>query len=120
MILSLGTYFDINNPPNHRDCHRYYSYAKTLLSASDFMVKSSLAAVQTLHLMGTYLLNRKSTGGDSYWPLLQMKMGIIKGMGLNRDGAKWGFSETLLNERRRTFWESHSMEVFQVSSLIIN
>ena len=47
-------------------------------------------------------------------------MGNIKGMGLNRDDTKLRFSETLLNERRRKFWKSHSMEVFQVNFLIIN
>ena len=44
----------------------------------------------------------------------------IKGMGLNRDDAKLRFSETLLNERRRTFWKSHSTEVFQANFQIIN
>ena len=35
------------------------------------VIKSSFATVQTLQLMDTYLLNRKSIGDGPYWPLLQ-------------------------------------------------
>ena len=114
MILSLGIYFDITKPQNHQDCTKYYTFSKSLLSASEFMTKCSIATAQTLHLMGSYLLNKnRISGGDAYWPLLGIKMRIIQAMGLHRDGERWGFSQKLLNERRRTFWESHTIDVFQ-------
>ncbi|TIA85374.1 hypothetical protein E3P99_04014 [Wallemia hederae] len=114
MILAIGLHCDINEPFGHPDCHKYFCSAKTILNASEFMTKCSLATSQTLHLMGSYLLNRnRLSGADSYWPLLGVQMRIIQAMGLHRDGARWGFDQRQLNERRRTFWESHTIDVFQ-------
>lgn len=114
MILAIGLHCDIDAPFGHPDCHKYYCSAKTLLNASEFMTKCSLATAQTLHLMGSYLLNRnRISGADSYWPLLGVQMRIIQAMGLHRDGGRWGFDARQLNERRRTFWECHTIDVFQ-------
>ncbi|TIA79246.1 hypothetical protein E3P89_03431 [Wallemia ichthyophaga] len=114
MILAIGLHCDVDEPFGHPDCHKYFCSAKTLLNASEFMTKCSLATAQTLHLMGSYLLNRnRLSGADSYWPLLGVQMRIIQAMGLHRDGARWGFDQRQLNERRRTFWESHTIDVFQ-------
>lgn len=114
MILAIGLHCDIDEPFGHPDCHKYFCSAKTLLNASEFMTKCSLATAQTLHLMGSYLLNRnRLSGADSYWPMLGVQMRIIQAMGLHRDGARWGFDQRQLNERRRTFWESHTIDVFQ-------
>lgn len=114
MVFALGVYFDVNVSTDHPDSQRYYSYSKALLSAGDFLVKSSIPAAQTLHMMGIYLLNRnRLSGADSYYPLLGVQLRITRAMGLHRDGQRWGFQGNDLNERRMAFWETQTMDVFQ-------
>ncbi|EOQ98759.1 hypothetical protein J056_002869 [Wallemia ichthyophaga EXF-994] len=114
MVFALGVYFDTTRSTDHPDSQRFYSYSKSLLSAGDFLVKSSIPAAQTLHMMGLYLLNRnRLSGADSYYPLLGVQLRIARAMGLHRDGARWGFTQAELNERRMTFWETQTMDVFQ-------
>lgn len=114
MVFALGVYFNTTLSIDHPDSQRFYNYSKSLLSAGDFLVKSSIPAAQTLHMMGLYLLNRnRLSGADSYYPLLGVQLRIARAMGLHRDGARWGFTEAELNERRMTFWETQTMDVFQ-------
>ncbi|KAK8846529.1 hypothetical protein IAR55_005615 [Kwoniella newhampshirensis] len=41
--------------------------------------------------------------------------GVQALMGLHRDGARWNLPEEVVEERRRVFWEAHTIEVFQAN-----
>lgn len=74
MILCLGALFDLNSAPYNQLSKRYYALAKASLAVDS---TGSVVSVQTVMLMGTYLLNEHShatSGGEEFWPLLGLAM----------------------------------------------
>jgi len=42
-------------------------------------------------------------------------MRIIQAMGLHRDPTRWNLPASVVEERRRVFWESHAADIFQAN-----
>lgn len=112
-IFSLGVLFDPTVPALHPDARKWYDLAETCLKSTDYLTNPSLATVQTIHLLGIYILNSRIDGAETYWPVLGTAMRLCQSMGLHRDGSNWGLASSELESRRRTFHELLSSDRLQ-------
>ncbi|OCF30850.1 hypothetical protein I317_05061 [Kwoniella heveanensis CBS 569] len=116
IILALGALHSLELRPNDPAADNYCKLSQACLAKGDFLVHTTLAGVQTLHIMGHFMLEtEKGRNGDSAWPLWGMAMRLSQAMGLHRDGARWNLSPEVVEERRRVFWESFSVDIFQAN-----
>ncbi|RSH90304.1 hypothetical protein EHS25_001638 [Saitozyma podzolica] len=116
IVLAMGVAQNLALAPGDYLGDEYYSYSKECLTKGNFMIHNTLAGVQTLSVMAHYLLGTdKGRDGDSAWPLWGLAMRLAQAMGLHRDGAQWGLASDVVDDRRRVFWECHSVEVFQAN-----
>nr|XP_031857529.1 uncharacterized protein CI109_007089 [Kwoniella shandongensis]KAA5524601.1 hypothetical protein CI109_007089 [Kwoniella shandongensis] len=116
MILALGTVQNLELPPHDESAEEYIALGKACLSKGDFLNHGTIAGVQALITMAHYHLEtEQGRDGDVSWPLWGLAMRIIVSMGLHRDGARWNLPEEVVEERRRVFWEAHTIEVFQAN-----
>ncbi|CDZ98883.1 Zn(2)-C6 fungal-type DNA-binding domain [Phaffia rhodozyma] len=112
MVLCLGALFDLNNPPFNQRARRYCDLAKLCLAINP---SGSVAYIQAIQLMGSYLLNgtKATSGGEQFWPLLGLAMKHLTAVGLHRDGARWGLDPAEVDMRRRLFWECSFLDAIQ-------
>ncbi|WWC88880.1 uncharacterized protein L201_003795 [Kwoniella dendrophila CBS 6074] len=116
IILALGALHSLELRPNDPSAENYCNLSKACLAKGDFLVHTTLAGVQTLHIMGHYMLEtEKGRNGDSAWPLWGMAMRLSQAMGLHRDGARWNLPAEVVEQIRRVFWECFSVEIFQAN-----
>ncbi|KAF7316142.1 Zn(2)-C6 fungal-type domain-containing protein [Mycena indigotica] len=116
MVLAVGTYFDLNHPPETLTpvAARYFELAVAALNVTIPLKLDTIPAVQTLHLMALYFLSTQGeAGGEPAWQLLGMAMRSIQAQGCHRDGSRWGLPGPELEERRRVFWETHMYDRIQ-------
>ncbi|PLW13125.1 hypothetical protein PCANC_16228 [Puccinia coronata f. sp. avenae] len=109
-IFSLGVLFDPSVQALHPDARKWHDTAETCLRSTDYLCNPSLAIVQTIHMMGTYIMNSRADGAETFWPVLGTAMRLCQSMGLHRDGSNWGLHSSELESRRRTFHEILSLD----------
>ncbi len=86
----------------------YFSAASSLLTIpkSHFMMRHSLASIECLHMMVTYLFTTGQTdAAKAAWPLLGTCVRLACGMGLHKDSGTWGLNGRDRHERERLWWE---------------
>lgn len=86
----------------------YFSSASSLLTMPKlhFMVQHSLAAVECLHMMVTFLFSTGQPGSaKAAWPLLGMCIRVGCALGLHRDASSWGVMGQEKTQRERLWWE---------------
>ncbi|WWC65511.1 uncharacterized protein I303_108129 [Kwoniella dejecticola CBS 10117] len=116
IILAMGALHSLELRANDPLAEHYCNLAKACLAKGDFLVNTTLAGVQSLHIMAHFMLEtEKGRNGDSAWPLWGMAMRLSQAMGLHRDGARWNLPAEVVEERRRVFWESYSSDIFQAN-----
>ncbi|WWC94364.1 hypothetical protein V866_001206 [Kwoniella sp. B9012] len=115
-VLAMGALHNLELRPNDPLAENYCNLAKGCLAKGDFLVNTTLAGVQALHIMAHVMLEtEKGRNGDSAWPLWGMAMRLAQAMGLHRDGARWNLPQEVVEERRRVFWEIYSVDIFQAN-----
>ncbi|WWC72368.1 uncharacterized protein I206_106330 [Kwoniella pini CBS 10737] len=114
LLLAAGALMDLSRPPHNELARQCFNGARACLLLDS---SHSMTYVQCIFLYGLYLMNGGTdvSGGDTFWPLLRMGMGICEAIGLHRDGSHWNLNTSL--ERRIVFWEIHGMDVLQSVSL---
>ncbi|KAK6909911.1 hypothetical protein L486_00437 [Kwoniella mangroviensis CBS 10435] len=116
IVFAMGALHSLELRPNDPLAENYCNLAKICLAKADFLVNTTLAGVQALHIMAHYMLEtERGRNGDSAWPLWGMAMRLLQAMGVHRDGARWNLPHEVVEERRRVFWESYSVDVFQAN-----
>ncbi|CAO1616769.1 unnamed protein product [Jaminaea pallidilutea] len=114
-VLSLGVLFDV--APGAKEsgaAEHFYQCSWAALSFSNLNNHNSIESVQTIHLIGQYLCNRKSgRNADSFYPLIGYAVRSAVSMGLHRDAQAWNLSKKELQERRRLFWELFACDAFR-------
>ena len=106
LVFALGTTFSAN--PCAASSSYYFSSASALLTLSNthFLVRHSLAAIECLHMMVSYLFTTgDSTAAKAAWPVLGICVRLACGMGLHRDSGTWGLAGRDKAERERLWWE---------------
>ena len=75
---------DLVLPSSDVVADRFFHASKLCLT---FDSSQSLRYVQAIIVYGYYAMNgtHQISGGDSFWPLLRMAMGIVEALGLHRD-----------------------------------
>ncbi|RSH80750.1 hypothetical protein EHS25_007086 [Saitozyma podzolica] len=104
IVFALGALHNLELPANDPSAEEYLSLSQACLAMGDFMRFTTIAGVQAL------LETEIGRNGDSAWPLDGPANGQ---MGLHRDGAKWNLPAETVEERRRVFWETYTIDVFQ-------
>jgi len=112
-IFSLSVLFDPTIQALHPDARKWHDAAETCLRSTDYLSSPSLAVVQAIHAMGTYIMNSRVDGAETFWPILGTAMRLCQSMGLHRDGSNWGLQSSELESRRRTFHEILSLDRLQ-------
>ncbi|WAR60197.1 hypothetical protein PtB15_9B134 [Puccinia triticina] len=112
-IFSLSVLFDPAVQALHPDARKWHDAAETCLRSTDYLSSPSLAIVQAIHAMGTYVMNSRADGAETFWPVLGTAMRLCQSMGLHRDGSNWGLQSSELESRRRTFHEILSLDRLQ-------
>ncbi|WOO86263.1 putative transcriptional regulatory protein [Vanrija pseudolonga] len=111
IVFAMGTYFNLELPPDDPGVEDYLNLSQCCLAKADFITKHTLAGVQTLHIMASLKLGLDTgRNGDNAWPMFGLMLRIIQAMGLHRDGTRFGLSEEAADERRRVFWEGYSLD----------
>ncbi|WWC65494.1 uncharacterized protein I303_108112 [Kwoniella dejecticola CBS 10117] len=114
MVFAMGAIHNVDMPADDPMGDDFVACARDSLAKGNFMIDSSLSGLRALNIMAHYHLETdRGRNGDWAWPLWGLAMRIIQAMGLHRDGERWKLSPQIVNERRRMFWETHSVEVFQ-------
>ncbi|RSH89110.1 hypothetical protein EHS25_002776 [Saitozyma podzolica] len=113
MIFALAHVFSFRPSSTHV---RYYNAAWALLTipGQNFFMRHSLAAVETLHLMVTYLFGTgRSDAARAAWPLLGLCVRTACAIGLHRDSAAWGLGGDAKIARDRLWWECATYDILQ-------
>lgn len=113
MVLALGMVF--SDRPMAQSA-ALFNAASALLCVPErhFMVRHSMAAVETLHMMVSYLFNvGHSDGTKAAWQILGMCTRIACSIGLHRDASEWGLSVEQQEHRRVLWWECTTYDVLQ-------
>ncbi|WVW85195.1 hypothetical protein I302_107233 [Kwoniella bestiolae CBS 10118] len=115
-VLAMGALHNLELRPNDPCAEVYCALAKACLAKGDFLVHTTLAGIQALHIMAHYFLEtERGRNGDAAWPLWGIAMRLIQAMGIHRDGARWNLPEEVVEERRRVFWECNTADIFQAN-----
>ncbi|POV97266.1 hypothetical protein PSHT_14677 [Puccinia striiformis] len=96
---SLSVLFDPTVQALHPDARKWHDAAETCLRLSI--------------PWGTYVMNSRADGAETFWPVLGTAMRLCQSMGLHRDGSNWGLQSSELESRRRTFHEILSLDRLQ-------
>jgi hypothetical protein len=109
IVLALGSMLNMEVAADEPACMDFYRLSQQCLVASKFLVNNTLATVQALSLMAKFTAYAGMR--DVAWQIRGMATRVMLAMGLHRDGKSWDLSPRDLNNRRRTFWETHSTDV---------
>lgn len=100
-VLATGCQFNLELAEGDPLGDYYHGLAQSSLTLGQFLQKPTIAAVQTLHVMGHYLLSTSpGLGGDEAWPIWGLAMRACITMGLHRDGEHWDLDPVVNDERR--------------------
>ncbi|BEJ00626.1 hypothetical protein CcaverHIS631_0504830 [Cutaneotrichosporon cavernicola] len=113
MILALGLSF-LGRPMTQTI--PLFNAASALLCVPErhFMVRHSLASVETLHMMVSYLLGLPhSDGPKAAWQILGLCVRTAGSIGLHRDSEQWGLSSEQQALRAQLWWECVTYDILQ-------
>lgn len=160
MVFALGSLYDLDQAPctsvglllrtplllitlSNRSVNpqaaRFHAIARACMAQKP---TASIFAIQTISLMGSYLLNGPDAtkGGQTLWPFFGLALKwaqsvrhsafhldgwmedshFLTQIGLHRDGSQWGLEPSEVEERRRVFWEaSRSRSMDSISRLVL-
>lgn len=112
MVFALALCYEGHRP----ESAKYFNAASALLCVPErhFMVRHSVAAVETLHLMVSYTFNNSHPdGAKAAWPILGLCIRLANSIGLHRDQGEWGLSEAQKEHHAVLWWESMTYEILQ-------
>lgn len=112
MVFALALAYEGQRP----ESAKYFNAASALLCVPErhFMVRHSVAAVETLHLMVSYTFNNSHPdGAKAAWPILGLCIRLANSIGLHRDQGEWGLSEAQKEHHAVLWWESMTYEILQ-------
>ncbi|WVQ84771.1 hypothetical protein IAT38_006928 [Cryptococcus sp. DSM 104549] len=111
IVLAMGSYYNLELPPDDPSIEEYLALSKMCLAKGDFMANNTISGLQTLLIM-THLLLYVDCGknGDPVWPMWGLTARVSQAMGLHRDGSRWNLPEVECENRRRVFWEGYFIE----------
>lgn len=111
MAIALGKVFSDNPEPNHE---QLFVWACGMLTLPDyhFLVCHSLASVETLHMMVSYLLAKgEPSAAKAAWITCGLAVRTAAALGLHRDTSRWGLSGQDKEIRERLWWECFTYDV---------
>ncbi|KAL5504537.1 hypothetical protein ACEPAH_7198 [Sanghuangporus vaninii] len=113
-VFAAGAVADLTLPPWNDEADLYYHLARTALSLKPVFEGAGLHAVQAISLIGAYdLFACRKHEPEGSWKILTFSLSIAASIGLNRDPAHFNLSPTLVQRRRRVFWELHAIDVWK-------
>lgn len=113
MVFALGMSFS-GRPMAQSNL--LFNTASALLCVPErhFMVRHSLAAVETLHMMVSYLFGLPhSDGPKAAWQILGVCVRTATSIGLHRDSSQWGLSADQQAWRAQLWWETITYDILQ-------
>ncbi|KAK4052952.1 hypothetical protein OIO90_004076 [Microbotryomycetes sp. JL221] len=96
--------------------HKFFNAASSLLAAAphNFMSRPTLASVQALHVMVSFLFcSGDREGAKSAWTLLGATMRAAQSLGLHLNCESWNLPREETVERARTWWELFTYDLLQ-------
>ena len=111
MAMALGRVF---SDSNRTASDRLFDAASALLTDPDhhFLVQPTLASIETLHMMVSYLFAvGRARSTRAAWSLLGTSVRLACSMGLHKDPSSWGITEKEKGIRQRLWWELFSYDV---------
>ncbi|CED84351.1 Zn(2)-C6 fungal-type DNA-binding domain [Phaffia rhodozyma] len=117
VVFAMGSHFNLEiSPGSDNGSRRWYKLCLKSMGLRNCLEEHTVAGVQALHIMANYQLAvDRISGGDSSWPMWGMIARLTQAMGMHRDGQKWNLPPETIEERRRLFWETYTVEVFQAN-----
>ncbi|KAL5483077.1 hypothetical protein ACEPAI_8306 [Sanghuangporus weigelae] len=113
-VFAAGAVADLTLPPWNDEADLYYHLARTALSLKPVFEGAGLHAVQAISIIGAYdLFACRKNAPEGSWKILTFSLSIAASIGLNRDPAHFDLSPTLVQRRRRVFWELHAIDVWK-------
>ncbi|KAL5512538.1 hypothetical protein ACEPAG_3191 [Sanghuangporus baumii] len=113
-VFAAGAVADLTLPPWNDEADLYYHLARTALSLKPVFEGAGLHAVQAISIIGAYdLFACRQNSLEGSWKILTFSLSIAASIGLNRDPAHFDLSPTLVQRRRRVFWELHAIDVWK-------
>lgn len=111
MAFALGSIF---THTNHEVLYSWFANAWRLLNlpASHHLSTPSIAAVETLHMMVTFLFaTGRPKAAKAAWPMLGSCIRVACSLGLHRDSGRFGVTGPSKDHRDRLAWECISYDV---------
>ncbi|OCB91784.1 hypothetical protein A7U60_g956 [Sanghuangporus baumii] len=116
-VFAAGAVADLTLPPWNDEADLYHHLARTALSLKPVFEGAGLHAVQAISLIGAYdLFACRKNEMEGAWKILTFSLSIAASIGLNRDPAHFDLSPTLVQRRRRVFWELYAIDIWKASS----
>ncbi|KAI0640172.1 hypothetical protein C8Q77DRAFT_1045369 [Trametes polyzona] len=107
MIFSLATLFDLDMPPYAAEAHEFYLIARVSLRWAPPAFDTTLASIQALIYMSTYLemsdCEPAHTGSHKAWMLIRQAAAL--GQSVNVNSTKWQLDHNAATKRGRIFWQ---------------
>ncbi|KAF8531146.1 hypothetical protein JB92DRAFT_2853701 [Gautieria morchelliformis] len=121
MVFAIASSLDLsgptdtgNNDPHtasqqkaNSDPDRYHHFARAALTAGVSLIEEpSISGVRSVFLMAYYhMLRDREQAPQTVWSLTSIAVGLAVSIGLHRDSERWKLDQTVVQQRRRLFWE---------------
>ncbi|KAM0789787.1 hypothetical protein ACM66B_006639 [Microbotryomycetes sp. NB124-2] len=121
-VFAIAVVFQRPIGPGHEENvgssmqNKYFNAASTLLAAAPhhFMSRPTVASVQTLHVMVSFLFcSGDREGAKGAWTLLGAAMRSAQSLGLHKNCDSWNLPSEETAERARTWWELFTYDLLQ-------
>ncbi|KAL5513473.1 hypothetical protein ACEPAH_3872 [Sanghuangporus vaninii] len=111
ILFACGSVADLTQSSVNPEGQRFEQLARAALGMRSFIDYGSLAACQTLFLMGSYEIHSgRKASQESSWKYLSLGLTIAASIGLHRDSSRWKLDPKMVDWRRRTFWEMNTTD----------
>ncbi|KAH8113147.1 hypothetical protein DFH11DRAFT_1510936 [Phellopilus nigrolimitatus] len=116
-VLACGAAGDLTLPLNNDEAEVYVQLARAALSVHSVFWGASTVTVQTVVLLAAYdfCTCRKATP-EPAWKM--MTFGLSLAASVNRDPARWGLGQKIIQRRRFLFWELFHMDKWKASACL--
>ncbi|KAI0756452.1 hypothetical protein C8Q80DRAFT_1223696 [Daedaleopsis nitida] len=116
MIFALATLFNLNMPPYAAEAQEYYLLARIALRWAPPTYDTTLAAIQSILYMGTYLemadCEPAHTGSHKSWITVRTAVGLGFSIGLHVSSYKWQLDDAASAKRARVFWQLFTQDTW--------
>ncbi|KAG8775499.1 hypothetical protein FRC15_000490 [Serendipita sp. 397] len=110
--MSLAAQLDPRPPRSWLSASTYFRLSQACLSTQDTEENITLEVVEAMGLQSLFLLYHEGTAvPERAWITLGTAMKYAQAMGLHRDSRRWGLSEEMALNRRRTFYELWTFDI---------